>query len=257
MLSIHGLHKKFQQTHRAAEEKLEVLKGVNLTIDQGEVVAIIGPSGSGKSTLLRCINFLERADQGTIALNGHIVDAADATKQDVLYMRRNTAMVFQNYNLFQNKTVIQNVMEGLLIRNVSRNDAIDRSKHYLDRVGILEKANEYPPRLSGGQQQRVGIARALAIDPHIILLDEPTSALDPELVGEVLKVIEDVIKEKKTLLIVTHEINFARQVSDKMALFDDGNIVEMNDTVRFFKDPQQDRTRQFLSRYQESFTYMI
>ena len=251
MLQIRGLTKSFVQA-KSLNNQNEVLKGVNLDVAQGQVITIIGPSGSGKSTLLRCINFLERADGGSIALNGRTVKAPTAAKDDVLYMRRNTAMVFQSYNLFRNKTVVQNVMEGLLIRGMKKAQAAEISRHFLEQVGVYEKADEYPSRLSGGQQQRVGIARALAIDPHIMLFDEPTSALDPELVGEVLQVIENVVKAKKTMLIVTHEIEFARQVSDKVALFDDGNIIEMNETDQFFRMPNQERTKQFLSRYRQS-----
>ncbi|MDR2725941.1 MAG: amino acid ABC transporter ATP-binding protein [Candidatus Adiutrix sp.] len=254
MLKVENLYKSFvaAKARRAPAAELQVLKGVNLQVARGEVVSILGPSGAGKSTFLRCINFLERADEGTITLGGYSVKVRAARKQDILYLRRHTAMVFQNYNLFQNRTALENVMEGLLVRKVPKKEAADKSRSFLDKVGLLEKADEYPSRLSGGQQQRVGIARALALEPSIILLDEPTSSLDPELVGEVLAVIRDMVKEHMTMLIVTHEIDFGREISDSVYLFDEGNIVEGNTTNEFFNNPKTERTIKFLERYKQN-----
>ncbi|MDR2657587.1 MAG: amino acid ABC transporter ATP-binding protein, partial [Oscillospiraceae bacterium] len=210
---------------------------------------IIGPSGAGKSTLLRCVNFLERADSGVLTLDGRRVEASSATAKDIQWMRLNTAMVFQNYNLFQNKTALDNVAEGLLVRGMTKREARDQSRAVLDKVGMLDRADEYPSRLSGGQQQRAGIARALVLRPSILLLDEPTSALDSELVGEVLKVIRDLARERMTMLIVTHEIQFAREISDRVAFFDNGAIVEQGATETFFSAPRNERTQRFLERY--------
>ncbi|MDR1131049.1 MAG: amino acid ABC transporter ATP-binding protein [Oscillospiraceae bacterium] len=256
MLKVENLYKSFAAagSRHGSGTALSVLRGVDLEVAQGEVVSILGPSGAGKSTLLRCINFLERAEKGTILLEDYSVDVRSASKQDILYMRRHTAMVFQSYNLFQNRTALENVMEGLLIRKLPPKEAADKSRYFLDKVGMLEKADEYPARLSGGQQQRVGIARALALNPSIILLDEPTSALDPELAGEVLKVIRDMVQARMTMLIVTHEIDFGREISDRVYLLDDGGMVESNTTDEFFNNPQKERTIRFLERYTQSFT---
>jgi L-cystine transport system ATP-binding protein len=256
VLTIKNLSKSFQLKANKEQkkaglsaQKLAVLQGVSLAVAQGEVVSILGPSGAGKSTFLRCVNFLEQAEQGTITLGDYTVDTAKASKADILHMRRNTAMVFQHYNLFAHKSALDNVMEGLLVRKMPKAAARERSLHYLEKVGMIEKREEYPAHLSGGQQQRVGIARALAIEPSILLLDEPTSALDPELVGEVLKVIGDLVQDHMTMLIVTHEVSFARDISDRVALFDGGNIVEMNAAEAFFSQPTQERTIRFLERY--------
>ncbi|MDR1570206.1 MAG: amino acid ABC transporter ATP-binding protein [Oscillospiraceae bacterium] len=248
MLNIENLFKSF----RSKAGAIDVLNGVNLEIADGEVVSILGPSGAGKSTLLRCVNFLEYAERGVMTLDGYRVDAARASKADILHMRRSTAMVFQNYNLFQNKTALDNVAEGLLVRGISRAAARDKARGMLGKVGMLDKADEYPSRLSGGQQQRVGIARALALEPSILLLDEPTSALDSELVGEVLKVIRDLVRERITMLIVTHEIRFGREISDRVAFFDEGAIVEYGSTESFFNSPQSERTQRFLQRYNQN-----
>jgi len=254
MLKVENLYKSFAaaKTRRGPASELRVLKGVSLDVAKGEVVSILGPSGAGKSTFLRCINFLERAEEGTITLDGYCVNVRSARKQDVLHMRRHTAMVFQNYNLFQNRTALENVMEGLLVRKIPKKEAADKSRAFLDKVGLLEKADEYPSRLSGGQQQRVGIARALALEPSIILLDEPTSSLDPELVGEVLTVIRNMVKDHMTMLIVTHEIDFGREISDSVHLFDEGGIVEGNTTNEFFTNPKAERTVRFLERYKQN-----
>jgi ABC-type polar amino acid transport system ATPase subunit len=195
------------------------------------------------------VNFLERADSGVLTLDGRRVEASSATAKDIQWMRLNTAMVFQNYNLFQNKTALDNVAEGLLVRGMTKREARDQSRAVLDKVGMLDRADEYPSRLSGGQQQRAGIARALVLRPSILLLDEPTSALDSELVGEVLKVIRDLARERMTMLIVTHEIQFAREISDRVAFFDNGAIVEQGATETFFSAPRNERTQRFLERY--------
>ncbi|GHU69703.1 arginine ABC transporter ATP-binding protein [Clostridia bacterium] len=251
MLQLENLHKTFTTGKGAKRTHLEVLRGVGLTIADGEVISVLGPSGAGKSTMLRCVNFLERPDSGIISLNDKRIDTLTITKHDILYLRRNTGMVFQNYNLFQNKTAIGNVMEGLLLRGLSKPQAQDRARAALDKVGMLDRADEFPSRLSGGQQQRIGIARALALEPSILLLDEPTSALDNELVGEVLKVIRSLAKEHMTMLIVTHEIPFAREISDRAAFFDNGVILECSAPETLFTSPSHERTQRFLERYIE------
>ncbi|GHU66933.1 arginine ABC transporter ATP-binding protein [Clostridia bacterium] len=251
MLLIENLRKSFVSGKGKNRTITDVLRGISLTVADGEVISILGPSGAGKSTMLRCVNYLERPDGGAITLDARSVETTSATKQDILFMRRNTGMVFQNYNLFLNKTAVENIMEGLLIRNLSKRQAKDKARAALNKVGMLDKSNEYPSRLSGGQQQRVGIARALALEPSILLLDEPTSALDNELVGEVLKVIRELANEHTTMLIVTHEIPFAREISDRVAFFDNGVILECAATETLFNAPKYERTQQFLGRYME------
>lgn len=229
---------------------LEVLKGVSLSVEQGEVVSILGPSGSGKTTFLRCINFLERADSGTLDMGDLHVSLHDAKKDQILAVRRRTAMVFQHYNLFANRTVLGNVMLGMTaVQKQKKNEARERAEMYLEKVGLADKMDAYPIQLSGGQQQRVAIARALALNPEVILLDEPTSALDPELVGGVLEVIQAVAEEKHTMIIVTHEMKFAREVSDKVVFMAEGNVVEEGTPEQIFVTPREERTVQFLKRY--------
>lgn len=241
MLEIKDIHKSFG--------KNEILKGVNLKIDKGDVVVILGPSGSGKTTLLRCINFLERADQGKASFGDIEVDLKAASKKEVLAIRKKTAFVFQNYNLFNNKTALENVAEGLVIgRKMPKAEAYEISKKALDKVGLSEKYDFYPSQLSGGQQQRVGIARAVALNPDIILFDEPTSALDPELVGEVLQVMKDIAKEGTTMLVVTHEMGFAKDVANKVIFMDGGVIVEEGTAHDIFVTPKEERTQRFLRR---------
>ncbi len=241
MIELNKIYKSF--------DKLEVLKGINLNIKKGEVVAIIGPSGSGKSTLLRCINFLEIPQHGKIKLDNLEIDSEKITKKDVRNLRENTGMVFQNYNLFKHKTVIENVMEGLLtVKGLSKKEAYNTSLLYLEKVGLLDRIDFYPSQLSGGQQQRVGIARALAMNPKVVLFDEPTSALDPELVGEVLEVIKTLAKEGTTMIIVTHEIKFAKEVANKIVFMDQGNIVEVGTPQELIDNPQHERTKAFLKR---------
>lgn len=241
MLEIKDIHKSFG--------KNEILKGVNLKIDQGDVVVILGPSGSGKTTLLRCINFLEHADKGSAVFGNVEVDLNKATKKEIQAIRKKTAFVFQNYNLFNNKTALENVAEGLYIgRKMKKQEALGIAKAALDKVGLAEKYDAYPIQLSGGQQQRVGIARALALSPDIILFDEPTSALDPELVGEVLGVMKDIAREGTTMLVVTHEMGFAKEVASHVIFMDGGNIVEEGTAHEIFVTPKQERTKRFLHR---------
>lgn len=242
MIIIENLHKSFGD--------LNVLKGINLTIEPGETVTILGPSGSGKSTLLRCLNLLETPTLGQVAIDQTKFTAPKIDKKTTLAVRRQTAMVFQNYNLFNNLNVIDNITEALvIIHKYPKAKAEMIAMELLAKVGLTEKAAQYPYSLSGGQKQRVAIARALALNPKVILFDEPTSALDPELVDEVLKVIRDVVSEKITAIIVTHELEFARNVSDRVVLMDQGVIVEQNDAKTFFNHPEQERTKKFLQKF--------
>lgn len=242
---------KCSQVHKSFGD-LEVLKGVDLEVKKGEVVAILGPSGSGKTTFLRCINFLERGDAGTISVNGFTVPCKEGTKKEVLELRKKTAMVFQNYNLFKNKTVIQNVMEGLtIVQKVNKQEAYERSKAMLEKVGLGQRLDYYPIQMSGGQQQRAGIARALVLQPEVILFDEPTSALDPELVGEVLETMKEIAETGITMIVVTHEISFAHDVASKVVFMDGGVVVEQGTPEQVIDHPQNERTRQFLKKIKE------
>ena len=239
MLQIKSLRKRFDGP--------EVLKGVSLDVEKGDVVAILGPSGSGKTTFLRCINFLETADEGELIFDGEVFPLHGATRKDIGALRKKTAFVFQNYNLFRNKTALQNVTEGLIIgRKMPKDQANALGMRMLQKVGMADRADSYPNQLSGGQQQRVAIARALATDPEIILFDEPTSALDPELTGEVLAVMRALAREGMTMLVVTHEMNFAKNVSSKVVFMEGGVVVEESDPTAFFQNPKQERARAFL-----------
>lgn len=241
MIKLENLQKYYNQHH--------VLKGIDLTIEKGEVVAIIGPSGSGKSTLLRCINFLEQPTSGIVEINNKRVNVDSATKADILSLRTSTGMVFQQYNLFKNLTVLQNVTIGLTsVKQISSKEAEKISIEILEKVGLKERLNYYPSQLSGGQQQRVGIARALALDPEVILFDEPTSSLDPELVDEVLTVIQNVVNEGNTIILVTHELDFAREISDRIVFMEDGRIVEQGSAEQIFTNPTVERTKQFIGK---------
>lgn len=241
MIELHNVHKKFGHN--------EVLMGIDLNVSKGEVVAILGPSGSGKTTFLRCINFLERADEGTLVIDGDTIDLRHATKEEILSVRRKTAMVFQNYNLFKNKTALENVMEGLVtVRKVPVDEAMKIAKSNIEKVGLSDRMDYYPSQLSGGQQQRIGIARAIALNPEVILFDEPTSSLDPELVGEVLSTIRDVAREGRTMIIVTHEISFARDVANHVLLIDNGVVVEEGVPDEILTNPKEERTKKFLER---------
>lgn len=236
---------------------LEVLKGISLEVQKGEVYAIIGPSGSGKSTLLRTINFLEIPDEGDIIIDGKQVHFDKKTKvkktdTEICKIRTETGMVFQNFNLFEHMTVLQNVIEGpITVRRMNKDDAIKRCREYLEKVGLVEKENSYPGELSGGQKQRVAIARALTMQPKVILFDEPTSALDPELVGEVLSVIKNLAEEGMTMIIVTHEMDFAKEVGDHVIFMDEGVIAHTGVPDEVFNNPNSDRLKQFLSRIME------
>ncbi|MGN0295257.1 MAG: amino acid ABC transporter ATP-binding protein [Lachnospiraceae bacterium] len=239
MLEIQNIRKSFGPHN--------VLNGVDICVNQGDVVAIIGPSGSGKTTLLRCINFLETADSGIMVFDGEQFSMEKVSRKDIARLRRKTAFVFQNYNLFQNKTALQNVTEGLIIgRKIPKQEAIQSGKQALDKVGLSDRYDYYPSQLSGGQQQRVAIARAIATKPEIIFFDEPTSALDPELTGEVLSVMRQLAKEGMTMLVVTHEIGFARTVSNKVVFMENGSVVESGNSQDIFENPEAERTKAFL-----------
>ena len=232
-------------------DDFEALKGVSLQVEKGDVVAILGPSGSGKTTLLRCINFLEIADSGTMVFDDETFDMHSISKKDISRIRRKTAFVFQNYNLFLNKTVLQNVTEGLIIaRKVHKEEAEKKAVAALEKVGMADRLDSFPSQLSGGQQQRVAIARALATDPEIIYFDEPTSALDPELIGEVLSVMRDLANEGMTMLVVTHEMNFARNVSNKVIFMENDQVIETSDSKSFFENPKEERTKLFIQTIQ-------
>ena len=244
MLEIRNLRKAFGP--------LQVLKGIDLDVNKGDVVAILGSSGSGKTTMLRCLNFLERADAGTMDFDGRRIELHRATHAEINALRRRTGFVFQNYNLFANKTALQNVTEGLIIaRKMPRRTAEEMAHAQLVKVGMEDRADYYPSQLSGGQQQRVAIARAMAADPEILYFDEPTSALDPELTGEVLAVMRQLAREGRTMLVVTHEMDFARHVANRVVFMEQGVIVEQNTAEAFFNDPQQPRTQEFLQTYKQ------
>lgn len=239
VLEIKDIHKSFGS--------LNVLDGVNLSVHKGDVIAILGPSGSGKTTLLRCINFLETADQGTMVFDGKEYDLASMHKNDIRDIRKKTGFVFQNYNLFANKTALQNVMLGLTsARKMDKKQAEKIGLEMLRKVGMEDRASHYPSQLSGGQQQRVAIARALATNPEIIYFDEPTSALDPELIGEVLNVMRELANEGMTMIVVTHEMSFAKEVSNHVIFMEGGKIIEQGTSKEFFENPKQERTREFL-----------
>ena len=232
---------------RKAFDGLKVLDGVDLSVEKGDVIAILGPSGSGKTTLLRCLNFLETADSGEMIFDGESFQLGHVSHRDIARLRKKTAFVFQNYNLFLNKTALQNVTEGLIVaRKMPKDKAIEIARKALEKVGLLDRCDHYPSQLSGGQQQRVAIARALATDPEIIFFDEPTSALDPELIGEVLSVMRQLAEEGMTMLVVTHEMGFARNVSSKVLFMEDGVVVESGASKEFFENPKSERTRAFI-----------
>lgn len=242
MIRVRDLHKSFNDLH--------VLNGIDIQVKDGEVVTIIGPSGSGKSTLLRCLNLLEIPDSGMIEIGPVKLNVNQYTRKEAYQLRQQTAMVFQNYNLFKNKTALQNVTESLIVtKKMEKQKAEEIGRQLLSQVGLADKEASYPVTLSGGQQQRVSIARALAVDPHAILLDEPTSALDPELVGEVLQVIQSIAQKQTTMLIVTHEMSFAREVSDRVIFMENGVIVEEGPPQQLFDHPQNPRTKQFLKKF--------
>lgn len=250
MIELEDIHKSFDGN--------EVLRGVDLKIEKGDIVALIGSSGAGKTTLIRCMNYLEKPDSGVVSIGGLSVDTNRNSQKDVIRLRRKTAMVFQHYNLFKNKTAFENVLEGLLtVQKLPIAEAAKIAREELEKVGLSDKLNSYPSQLSGGQQQRVGIARALALKPDVILFDEPTSALDPELVGEVLGAIKNIAKRGITMVIVTHEMSFAREVASKVVFMDDGRIIEQGLPSEIFAHPKEQRTKQFLDKIYQQFTYVI
>jgi ABC-type polar amino acid transport system ATPase subunit len=250
VIEIKNIHKSFRG--------VEVLRGIDLSVQPGETVALIGSSGSGKSTLLRCINLLETPDEGEITIDDFHFRAGAVNRKVKQEARRRATMVFQNFNLFENKTALENVTEALkVVQKIPAKEAEEIGEEYLKRVGLLEKKNNYPAALSGGQKQRVAIARALALKPKIILFDEPTSALDPELVQEVLSVIRKVSKEKVTMLIVTHEMDFARDVADRIAFMDQGKILDISPAKEFFAHTANERVKQFLASYLAQFSYVV
>ena len=242
MIKIEGLKKKFNN--------IEVLKNINLNVKTGEVVVILGPSGSGKSTFLRCLNYLESPDEGKITIGDISLDTNKINKKQIHLLRKQSAMVFQHYNLFNNKTVLENVTEALIVvKKIDKTKASELALDALRKVGMENKKDVYPNTLSGGQKQRVSIARAMAINPNVILFDEPTSALDPELVDEVLLVIKNLAKEHRTMIIVTHEMSFAKDVGDRIIFMSDGLVIEEGTPDEIFNNPKNDRTKQFLKRY--------
>ncbi|MBR6232654.1 MAG: amino acid ABC transporter ATP-binding protein [Erysipelotrichaceae bacterium] len=241
MLGVKNIHKSFGSN--------QVLKGIDFQVDEGEVVAIIGSSGSGKTTLLRCMAFLEQADDGIFTFDDLSKDIRTISKKEIKEIRMKMAFVFQSFNLFRNMTALQNVMEGLTVaRKVPKEEAKKRSLEMLEKVGMLDRADYYPDQLSGGQQQRVAIARALATNPEVILFDEPTSALDPELTGEVLEVMIKLAKEGTTMVVVTHEMEFARNVANRVIFMENGIVVEEGPAEQILSDPKQEATRRFLKR---------
>ncbi len=243
MVAVQNLHKWFGTLH--------VLKGINLDVQPREVVCIIGPSGSGKSTFLRCLNLLEKPDMGEIHIAGYHIPAkphySRKEQRMIRELRTHVGMVFQSFNLFPHMTALENVIEGLVtVKGMPRDEAVKIGEHFLAKVGLMDKRDEYPSRLSGGQQQRVAIARALAMQPDVMLFDEPTSALDPELVGEVLKVMEELADEGMTMLVVTHEMGFAKHAADRIIFMDEGVFVEEAPPEEMFAHPKHERTREFL-----------
>ncbi|WP_222150658.1 amino acid ABC transporter ATP-binding protein [Bulleidia sp. zg-1013] len=245
MLTVKDIHKTYQEN--------EVLKGIDLSVEKGEVISILGPSGSGKTTLLRCLNFLEIADKGTILFDEKEYEFANITNQEKSQIRQKTGFVFQSYNLFANQTVLENVTLGLTtVRKMKKEEANKIGMELLKKVGMEDRWNYYPSRISGGQQQRVAIARALAPNPEIIYFDEPTSALDPELINEVLTVMKELAKEGRTMVVVTHEMNFAKEVSNRVIFMEHGRIVEQGTAEEMFEHPKEKRTQEFLKKKEGS-----
>lgn len=245
MICVRDLNKSFGS--------LRVLKNVSLQLEEGKVLVLIGPSGTGKSTLLRCINYLEKPDAGIITIDQLSVDAQNHKKTEVYKLRSKTAMVFQNYSLFKNKTALENIMEPLTaVQKIPRKTAEIQAREILEAIGLSEKADSYPSQLSGGQQQRVGIGRAMAVRPEVMLIDEPTSSLDPELVGEVLNLLYKLAKQKTTMIIATHEMEFAKHIADHVVFLEDGEIVEEGSPEKIFSAPETQRMQQFLRKFEKN-----
>lgn len=241
MIRLNNIHKSFGDS--------AVLSGIDIDIRQGEIIVIIGSSGTGKSTLLRCVNFLEQPDKGSITIDDVTLDSENFSKADVLALRRKTGFVFQNYALFAHLTAKQNIAEGLItVRNWKKDQAYDRAQQILDDIGLGDKADSYPSALSGGQQQRVGIGRAMALQPELLLFDEPTSALDPEWVGEALSLMKQLATQHQTMLVVTHEMQFAREVADRVIFMAEGKIVEQGSPQDIFDNPQDPKLKKFLNQ---------
>lgn len=241
MITLNNIHKRFGDS--------EILKGIDLSINKGEIIVIIGSSGTGKSTLLRCVNWLETPNEGVIEIDDLNVDAQTATKKQILALRRKTGFVFQNYALFSHMTAKQNIAEGLItVKGWRKDEAYKTAQSILNDIGLGDKADHYPAALSGGQQQRVGIGRAMALKPELLLFDEPTSALDPEWVGEVLNLMKKLAQDHQTMLVVTHEMQFAREVADRVIFMAEGNIVEQGSPQDIFTNPQDPRLKRFLNQ---------
>lgn len=250
MLEIKGIHKNFG--------KLEILKGVDLTLHKGDINVVLGQSGSGKTTLLRCIDFLEKPDAGEITIRDIHADYKKVSEKTIVEIRRKMSFVFQNYGLFRNKNALENVMLGLTaVRKISKNEAKDMAIEAIEKVGLADRLDHYPSQLSGGQQQRIGIARAIVTNPDVILMDEPTSSLDPGLVGEVLQTISKLAEDGATMIIVTHELEFARKVSTKATFMHQGQIIESNDTEKFFLSPKDERVLNFLRNSSMDYDFNI
>ena len=241
MLEIRNIHKSFGST--------PVLGGIDLDVNQGDVIAIIGPSGSGKTTLLRCLNYLEHADEGTMVFDQETFAMNKISKKDIARLRKKTAFVFQSYNLFANKTALKNVTEGLIVgRKMPKEQAREIAMKALEKVGLADRSDAYPAQLSGGQKQRIAIVRSLAMNPDVMLFDEPTSALDPEMVGEVLELMKQLAQEGMTMVVVTHEMGFAREVADRVMFVDEGRVKEQGTPEEFFANPKDERLKEFLSK---------
>lgn len=239
MIKVRNIHKYFKDNH--------VLKGIDFDIDKGQVISIIGPSGSGKSTLLRCLNYLEKPDQGSIEFEDCKYDFLNLDSKSILDLRKRSAMVFQNYNLFYHRTILENITEPLIkVKSYNRREAEIIAKTELEKVGLIDKINQYPSKLSGGQQQRAGIARAISMNPELLLLDEPTSSLDPELIKEILLIIKKLADKDQTMIIVTHELSFARIVSDKILFLDEGKISAFSSPDSIFSNTENERLKNFI-----------